>query len=181
MWKKTYDSNNLHLQGGTWCSQILCDRSCSLRLPSDGPVNSFQREPGSPSETGSILAASGNVMGTKFMWAVVRCGFWITDRVGELQSPPPTSWEIVQGMINDKHTHTHATHTRHAHGMFTMKQWVQKQYLYNYNWIKIPTSNINFRIPKRLHITSHMRFEPKPRVAKIFINIPFFPYMEQTQ
>lgn len=30
MLKKTSDSNNLHSEWGTWCSQILCDGSCSL-------------------------------------------------------------------------------------------------------------------------------------------------------
>lgn len=176
MLKKTYDSDDLHSEGGTWCSQTPCEHSCSpmqsaLNRSQWQPVNSLQRRL-SPSDSNANFGLHRGVwweQNTRVRWS---------DGASELQieweywNCPQTTWENVQDTINDGEACIH-THTR-THYIRTVK-WAQKQYIYNHKWLKLIISKANFRIPKRLHVPSNMCFEPKPEAAKIFINIPLFP------
>lgn len=127
MLKKTYDSDDLHSEGGTWCSHTPCEHSCS---PMQSALNRSQwqacQQSAAPAESlrqqCKLRVASGSVVGTEHTCAVVRWGFWITDRVGVLKLPPD---DLGKCSRYDKwwwsvHTHAH-THTLYTHGEMSSK------------------------------------------------------------
>lgn len=118
MLKKTYDSNNLHSAGGTWCSQILCDRSCSLIQPAlnrketaKGLSAACDVRPSSPDSTCDIpVHGGGGAVGTERTRAVVKphlltCG--CSER--DIQ-PPCNKLGNRSRHTKDEEAHVHTPH-----------------------------------------------------------------------